>query len=149
MPKLRARGFTLIELLVVIGILAVLLAITLVAINPNRQFQQSNDTKRQSDVNAILNAVNQYMVDNSGQVPAAVTATPTEISNSGANLCGDLVPTYIAALPADPTNSSTDGNQITDCASAYETGYMIFSSDSGRITVTATGQVTNPIEVTR
>lgn len=149
MPKLRARGFTLIELLVVIGILAVLLAITLVAINPARQFAQSNDTKRQSDVNAILNAVNQYMVDNSGQVPGAITSTPTEISNAGANLCGDLVPTYIAALPADPTNSSTNGEQITDCAGAYETGYSIFASASGRITVQAVGEVTPDISVTR
>lgn len=149
MPKLRARGFTLIELLVVIGILAVLLAITLVAINPARQFAQSNDTKRQSDVNAILNAVNQFMVDNSGQVPGAITATPTEISNTGANLCGDLVPTYIAALPADPTTSSSNGEQITNCAGAYETGYSIFASSSGRITVQAVGEVTPDISVTR
>jgi prepilin-type N-terminal cleavage/methylation domain-containing protein len=32
------KGFTLIELLVVIGIVGILLSITLVAINPARQF---------------------------------------------------------------------------------------------------------------
>ena len=46
------KGFTLIELLVVIGILAVLLTIVLIAINPGRQFAQANNTKRRSDVNA-------------------------------------------------------------------------------------------------
>ncbi len=70
MKKLQTsqRGFTLIELLVVIGILAVLLAIVLVAINPARQFAQANDTKRSSDVNAILNAMHQYAADNKGSL---------------------------------------------------------------------------------
>jgi len=63
------KGFTLIELLVVIGILAILLAIVLIAINPAKQFGQANDTKRASDVNTILNAINQYMADNKGLPP--------------------------------------------------------------------------------
>ena len=66
------KGFTLIELLVVIGILAVLLAITLIAINPAKQFAQANNTQRSSDVNAILNAINQYMADNKGVLPAGI-----------------------------------------------------------------------------
>src|SRR3982751_6623312 len=93
------KGFTLIELLVVIGILAVLLAITLIAINPARQFSQANNTKRRSDVNAILNAVHQYAADNHGTLPAGITTTLQDVSSVAANICAAVVPTYIAALP--------------------------------------------------
>ena len=71
----RNSGFTLIELLVVIGILAILLSIVLIAINPARQFGQANDTKRQSAVTQILNAVGAYAADNKGQLPAAITTS--------------------------------------------------------------------------
>src|SRR6266571_6663055 len=108
------RGFTLIELLVVIGILAVLLAITLIAINPARQFAQANNTKRSSDVSAILNAIHQYAADNNGTLPAGLTAAactsaaPCYLSNDAAvatkvDICSSLVSQYIAALPGDPT----------------------------------------------
>ena len=136
MKTLRLRGFTLIELLVVIGILAVLLAITLVAINPQKQFQQANDTQRQSDVNAILNAINQYAVDQKGALPGGITATETAISDTGVNLCATLVPEYLAALPSDPTGA-TLGAPITDCAAAYVTGYTVSTSGNNRITVFA------------
>lgn len=136
MKTLRLRGFTLIELLVVIGILAVLLAITLVAINPQKQFQQANDTQRQSDVNAILSAINQYAVDQKGQLPAGITASETAISDTGVDLCSTLVPEYIAALPTDPTGS-TLGAPITNCAAAYDTGYTVSTSGNNRVTVFA------------
>src|SRR3990167_1824527 len=101
-------GFTLIELLVVIGVLTVLLAIVLVAINPTRQFQQANDTQRRSDVNAILNAIHQYGVDNKGSLPAGIpTVTPAVIGSDTAggevDLCSDLVTKYLAHLPLDAT----------------------------------------------
>lgn len=134
--KIREGGFTLIELLVVIGILAVLLAITLIAINPARQFSQSNNTKRASDINAILNAVNQYMADNKGVFPTGITTTAQNVANTGADICAALVPTYIAALPVDPLTNN--GTPITDCAAAYDTNYTIVSGGTGsRITVTA------------
>src|SRR6266436_9219018 len=95
----REKGFTLIELLVVIGILAILLAITLIAINPAKQFSQSNNTKRRSDVNAILNAVDQYAADNKGALPSGITTTDQIITNAAADLCSSLVTKYLAALP--------------------------------------------------
>ena len=63
MSKSLKNGFTLIELLVVIGVLSILLVITLVAINPARQFSKANNTARRSDVNSILNAIHQYAAD--------------------------------------------------------------------------------------
>lgn len=138
MKKLQ-RGFTLIELLVVIGILAILLAITLIAINPSKQFSQANNTKRRSDVNAILNAVNQYMADNKGAVPAAITSTPTVIGNATGqvDICDLLVPQYIASLPVDPLTN--DGAPVSVCATVgHTTGYEISqSATNNRITVAA------------
>src|SRR5688572_13344731 len=93
-----AKGFTLIELLVVIGILAILLAITLIAINPAKQFAQANNTQRASDVNTILNAINQYMSENNGQLPPGIPVAPAAaaaVSDTGADLCAILVPEYV------------------------------------------------------
>lgn len=140
------KGFTLIELLVVIGILAVLLAITLIAVNPGKNLEDADDIKRKSDVNAILNSVNQYMVDNSGALPGSITGTQTAISSTGIDLCSDVVPTFIAGLPQDP--DSNNGADITSCVGAYDTGYEI-SATAGRVTVVAPGANTGTITVTR
>lgn len=145
-----SKGFTLIELLVVIGILAILLAITLIAINPARQFSKANDTKRRNDVNAILNAVNQYMADNKGTVPTAITATAQDISKAGADICNLLVSQYIAALPTDPKTGvgagGVAGANVTDCTQAtYNTKYTISQGSNNRITVGATAEITGDI----
>src|SRR5471030_1231434 len=118
------KGFTLIELLVVIGILAVLLSIVLIAINPAKQFSQANNTKRRSDVNAILNAIDQYAADNSGTLPGGITAGTTGVDikkTAGADICASLVTKYMAALPVDPLTNN--GTPVTDCTSAYDTNY--------------------------
>lgn len=133
------RGFTLIELLVVIGILAVLLAIVLIAINPARQFSQANNTQRNSNVNAILNAIDQYAADNHGSLPAGITETPTVIGNGvgQVDICAALVTTYLAALPVDPLTNN--GTPITDCATVgYNTNYTVYkSATNNRVTVAA------------
>ena len=144
------KGFTLIELLVVIGILAVLLAITLIAINPARQFSQANNTKRRSDVNAILNAVHEYAADNKGAVPVAITTAVQTVSSVGANICAPVAPLYIAALPSDPGSLLQGGN--VDCSVAgWTTGYTIIkSATDNRITVSAPGaELLETITVTR
>jgi prepilin-type N-terminal cleavage/methylation domain-containing protein len=155
--QLRQKGFTLIELLIVIGILAILLAITIVALNPRQNFQQANNTQRSSNVNAILNAVNQYSAANSGQLPAGITTTAKTItSTAGAtniDLCTVLVPTYLADLPLDPT-TGTEAPADSVCTAGgatYNTGYTIQSSATGnRITVSApSAELSATISVTR
>lgn len=144
---LKRRGFTLIELLVVIGILAVLLAIVLIAVNPGRQFSQANNTKRRSDVTTILNAINQYMADNNGAVPTGITTTDQEITNLAASICSAIVPQYVAGLPTDP---SLNTDPITDCAVAYSTGYNVVTNANNRITVSApSAELGDTISVTR
>ena len=148
------KGFTLIELLVVIGILAILLAITLIAINPARQFGQANDTKRRSDATQILNAVGQYAASNTGNLPAEISAltasaaaTPINDTNFP-NLCAQLVPTYLPALPADPSLNNQAG--ITTCTGSWgNTGYSIARDANNRITVSAPSAYSGPIQVTR
>ncbi len=147
--KKTQQGFTLIELLVVIGILAILLAITLIAINPAKQFAQANDTKRRSDVNAILNAINQYMADNKGVLPAGIPVAPAAaatISDTGANLCATLVTAYLAALPVDPLTNN--GAPVTDCTTAYDSNYTIVqSATDNRVTVTAPATEIDPVDI--
>jgi len=151
----KAKGFTLIEILVVIGIIAILAAIVIIAINPAKQFAQARNTQRQAGGNSLLNAIGQRLADNKGiftgtftiggttytcgPLPATVGGTATANINTGmaadittvtGNL-GCLVPTYIAQLPADPDTAWVTG------VSATYTGFDVGVDTTGRITVCA------------
>lgn len=139
----KQKGFTLIEILVVIGILSILLAIVLIAINPQQQFQQANNTQRSSDVSAILNAISSYAAQNNGDLPAGIDSTVKTLglptATSVVDLCDELVPDYIADLPVDPTTGTVTGGE-TPCAAgttAYDSGYTVQTSAGNRVTVSA------------
>ncbi|MEK7118386.1 MAG: type II secretion system protein [Patescibacteria group bacterium] len=160
-PVSRKKGFTLIEILIVIGLIAILAGVTLVAINPTRQFAQGRDAQRVSHLNVLLNAIGQRIADNkgffSGVNPAngitcpSIPATTTMIMFSNATTTpsesgdlGCLVPTYLQTLPTDPSGSMV----------ASSTGYMYFQDVNGRVHVLATTTEpsiprTTPLEVVR
>lgn len=114
-------GFTLIELLLVIGIIAILAAIVIVAINPTKQLGDARNAQRRSDVNTILNAVYQYSIDNNGNLPSTITTTTKVICKSGVNVsCGSdgislnmLTGSYLVGLPYDPQSATATGTNYT------------------------------------
>lgn len=150
MMRRLQRGFTLVELLVVIGILAILTAIVLVAVNPGRQFAQARDTQRRADVSTISSAIVAYMADpiNRGNLPTGITTLCTAGAHNIGSGVGNLdlgaivAPDYVAAIPTDPTGGT-----------AADTGYTVCvaNATARRITVAAPGTelATTTISVTR
>jgi type IV pilus assembly protein PilA len=141
----KQKGFTLIELLVVLGIIAILAAIVIVAVNPARQFALSRNTVRNANVNSILSATWQYAIDNQGTLPVSITETAGEICKTGVTSCSGLVDLsgltadgkYIVKIPEDPKGGSVNG-----------TGYWIQKMTNGRLKVTApNAELGTPIEV--
>ena len=163
----QRKGFTLLEILLVIAAIGILAAIVLVAINPNRQLAQARNAQRRSDVTAILNATYQKIIDEgaSGSTATltAITTTAAEIyksgTTSGTTSCtgtpidmaavasdagADVVPTYLAAIPQDPSEPTT-----SNCS-----GYTIIKDANSRITIAApnanvAAELSQTIQVTR
>jgi prepilin-type N-terminal cleavage/methylation domain-containing protein len=104
------RGFTLLEILLVIAAIGVLVAIVLIAINPNRQLGQARNSVRQSESNSIAKAIEQYAIENGGAYPGGITGTYQDICPVGVSIncvnLSTLVPNYIAGIPLDPSGGN-------------------------------------------
>jgi len=90
-------GFTLIELLVVIAIIGLLASIILASLSTARS--KGLDAERISDVKSLETAMELYYNDH-GTYPQSAGSSNGDVVLSDPTLNADLVPTYIASMPA-------------------------------------------------
>ena len=151
--KRSRSGFTLIELLVSLTIVAILAVSVFVALNPAQRLKDAKDARRAADVDSILTAIHQSVVDNKGTFPTNFPAAGTkkQLGTGDATTCTatvgtycstvttvcadlladvaqDLIP-YLKSGPIDPVGGTT--------ATAVKTGYMVERDTNGIVTVTA------------
>ena len=134
------------ELLIVLGILGILAAIVMVAINPTKQLSDARGVNRNVSVREIENAISQYIIDGN-----TFTGIPT-IKTSALDICQDtvtgtdctdapvsgydlsaLTPDYLTSLPIDPnqTGSTITGYRIYKLGSFVKACSQVLDGDCG------------------
>lgn len=121
-------GFTLMEILLVLGIIAILAAVVIAALNPTKQLNDARRADRRVSIREIENATVQYIIDGN-----SLPGIPTGINNA-LPICQDTVignnctvtaggydlsalstnGTYLVNIPIDPneTGSTLSGYRI-------------------------------------
>ena len=150
------KGFTLIELLVVIVLISALAVAVFTALNPAQRLKDARDARRTTDVDQVLSAIHQSIVDARGTYPSNMPAANAErqlgtgnstdcttaLTSGGCNTpaataCVDLMTgsqnlaKYLKSMPIDPTAGTT--------YTALKTGYSVVQDSNGIVTIRACG----------
>lgn len=144
LKKVNSAGFTLIELLVVISVVIALAVAVTVALNPGQRLKDARDARRTADVDSILTAIHQSIVDQKGTSPTVLgtlekqlgtAATGCAIATGGCTAtvvsCADLttdLAKYLKSIPLDPKTGA-----------AGTTNYAASQDSNGIVTIKACG----------
>ena len=148
----KYKGFSLIEILIVVGLILILAAVTIVAINPAKHFRDTRNSERSAHISEILNAVTQYTAEEGRTLAELDIPACNETTGAGVPVqdlldgnidtgMDQLVPRYIVEIPEDP-RAGVGGHP----------GYTICSTEGSRVEIVATVETetgTDTIDVTR
>lgn len=151
LPKIKS-GFTLIEILLVVAILSILLVVVFAALNPAQRLTDTRNARRWNDVNQVLTAIHECVVDGptlatcgltddnlTYQLGTCVGTGATPCTGAEAN-CLDVstnLANYIKSIPLDPSGGT-----------AASTGYSVLVNN-GIVTVSACSAEGTTISVSR
>jgi type II secretory pathway pseudopilin PulG len=138
MKRKKYEGFSLIEILVVVALIIILATITIVAINPAKNFRDTRNAQRSTDVMTILNAVTQFTSEEGNALSdlgtiatcPATTIIGTTAEAGYVDLSTQLVEEYLVEIPMDPS----DGTEA-------DSGYTICQTDTGRVEISGDAEV--------
>jgi|SRR4051812_9780919 prepilin-type N-terminal cleavage/methylation domain-containing protein len=161
----KQKGFTLIELLIVIGILGILAAAILVALNPLEQFARGRDSGRVTTVNQLGHSVQTFFTSQNSVYPTQGVAWLTALQTSA----------ELKSLPSNPTasgytqgcytanvaqngicyqtnatdaivymRSEAQGNFVKAGCTAGQISWVVWSSAEGKAGLTCTAASTDP-----
>ncbi len=142
-PKIKKSNKGLIIIIVIIlslvccAIVAILFALSFIAIDPAKNFMDARDAQRLSDVESIKNAVNQYASENNlglsdfEDMPSCtITSTKIGTKSGMVNLTDKLVDAYITEIPFDPSTT-------LEYSQPGDTGYEICKLTDTTVKVSA------------
>jgi len=124
----QRKGVTILELMISIAVLAILMAISIRALNPAGQFAASINSIRSN----IADTRTGIFTCAAGDIP---TSTKKMASGAGDyNIASCIIPNYMNIFPIDPSASSSYFTSVND----YNSGYSVVRNTSGTVSVSIT-----------
>ena len=136
---LTQRAFTLFELLIAIAIIAMLITVTVIVLNPGRVLDSAQKTADAHKIEQIEEALQQYAIKNF-TTPTGISSTPVTICSHG--FSGNCLALHNEiAHGSNPKKAFIDSIPQSDSANAPSSGYEVSIKD-GFFTVTLVGHTT-------
>lgn len=145
------KAFTLVEILVVIGIITILSALVITALNPAQLRKAARDTNRQKDVSIITSALEQYYADNnaypnvsavSGQVNQFNCLKRILQGDNDCNAANSLPSPAPAVYLKTVPNSQSLPSIVEYCYVGGGQSYVVCAPLEGQLTEITTGGLT-------
>lgn len=113
------KAFTLIEIVIVVAILGILSVVALAANNPAQRLQDSKDTVRRAEVQALAKSLRLYYLDNNYAYP------PTNAAGSITVITSAQFQTFVTdAQAGTATCSGTQASEISNAIVDYYNGVL-------------------------